>query len=352
MAGSAPTNSAAVDFEKQQAAEADAKEAKRQADLQQGQTLIDQIFNGAPVMGTKTQNFDWSTFKPQVNQQMATWISQNPTDPSAASASPISGANLPPGYTAVQTGGSTGFGGLPLTKAAAPATFGGLPATKAPAPATFGGLPASTSATSGWAIKGPDGKIYNPGDPLSYDTQYDTGQKTGGFDDAFYNSYRQKVLDYYQPDEERQYSQAKRDLTYNLARAGTLQSSAAADKQGELAYNDALQKANIVANANAQTGNLQNQIQANKESLINQLYATNDPTLTANLAESSAAATRLQDPMLTPAASLFTPALTTAGSVLSYATSPYGQYNPNASAPTSPAPAPSNASSGKTIPYS
>ncbi len=46
MAGSAPTNTAAVDFEKQQAAEADAKEAARQASLQQGQTLIDQIFNG------------------------------------------------------------------------------------------------------------------------------------------------------------------------------------------------------------------------------------------------------------------------------------------------------------------
>ena len=58
------------------------------------------------------------------------------------------------------------------------------------------------------------------------------------------------MLDYYQPDEQRQYDAAQRDLTYSLARAGTLQSSTAADKQGELAYSDALQKANIVANAN------------------------------------------------------------------------------------------------------
>ena len=124
------------------------------------------------------------------------------------------------------------------------------------------------------------------------------------------------MLDYYQPDEQRQYDEAQRDLKYSLARAGTLQSSTAADKQGELAYNDALQKANIVANANTQEGNLKSQIQSNKQALINQLYSTEDPTLTANLAESSAQATRLQDPTLTPAAALFTPALTTVGSAV------------------------------------
>ncbi len=62
------------------------------------------------------------------------------------------------------------------------------------------------------------------------------------------------MLDYYNPDEAKQYSEAQRDLTYNLARAGTLQSSTAADKPGDLAYNDALQKANIVANANHPDG--------------------------------------------------------------------------------------------------
>ena len=143
-----------------------------------------------------------------------------------------------------------------------------------------------------WALKDASGKIYNQGDPLTITPQYDTGQTTGGFDDAFYNAYKQKVLDYYQPDEQRQYDAAQRDLTYSLARAGTLQSSTAADKQGELAYNDALQKANIVANANTQEGNLKSQIQANKQSLINQLYSTEDPTLTANLAESSANASQ------------------------------------------------------------
>jgi hypothetical protein len=128
-----------------------------------------------------------------------------------------------------------------------------------------------------------------------------------------------------------------------------LESSTAGDKQGELAYNDALQKANIVANANAQEGTLKSQIQANKQSLINQLYSTEDPTLTANLAESSAAASRLQNPTLTPAASLFAPALSAAGAVGNYLTSPYGLYGSGGSsgAGGTPSVRPANESSGK-----
>ena len=302
MSGSQPTNNSAVDFEKEQAAEADQKEAERQARLTQGQTLIDQIFNGSPVMGTKTNNFDWSTFNPAADLMRA-----------ASTPGGTVGSNLPAGYTAVQVAApSTGKTAAPSYNVAPTYSTSVRGQTTLNQPASGAGGGAGMT----WALKGPDGKIYNQGDPLSYDTTYDTGQKTGGFDDAFFNDYKQKVLDYYQPDEQRQYDAAQRDLKYSLARAGTLQSSTAADKQGELAYNDALQKANIVANANTQEGNLKSQIQSNKQALINQLYSTEDPTLTANLAESSAQATRLQDPQLTPAAALFTPALSTVGSAV------------------------------------
>ena len=300
MAGSAPTNNSAVQFEQQQAAEADQKEAARQASLQQGQNLIDQIFNGTPV--TTPQAYDWSTFKaPQaMPAAMSQWLAKNP-------------------------------------------------GTAAPDFSQTGSAPAGYTATQG-GVKDASGKFYAQGTPLTVQTP--TGATTGGFDDAFYNKYKQQVLDYYQPDEQRQYEQAQRDLTYNLARAGTLVSSTAGDKQGDLAYNDALQKANIVANANAQTGQLQQQIQSNKQDLINQLYATDDPTLTANLAESSAKASQLQNPTLTPAASLFTPITVGATSALSglgYGASPYA--SPYTQPVASPTPAASNASSGKTINY-
>ena len=297
MSGSAPTNNTAVQFEQQQAAEADAKEAQRQARLTQGQQAIDQIFNGSPV--TTPQAYDWSTFKaPQAMPAvMSQWLAKNP---GAAAPDFSQTGSAPAGYTATQGG-----------------------------------------------VKDASGNFIAQGQPLTIQTP--TGQTTGGFDDAFYNNYKQKVLDYYQPDEQRQYDEAQRNLKYGLARAGTLQSSTAADKQGELAYNDALQKANIVANANAQEGNLKSQIQSNKQSLINQLYSTEDPTLTANLAQSSAAASRLQDPMLTPAAALFTPALTTVGSAAYGMLYPGQQYGGTAfnTAPSSPTPAAAGTSSGK-----
>lgn len=284
MSGSQPTNNSAVQFEQEQAAQADQQEAARQARLTQGQQAIDQIFNGTPV--TSPQAYDWSTFKAPdaMPAVMSQWLAKNP---GAAVPDFSQTGSAPAGYTATQGG-----------------------------------------------VKDASGKFYAQGTPLTVQTP--TGATTGGFDDAFYNDYRQKVLDYYQPDEQRQYDEAQRDLTYSLARAGTLQSSTAADKQGELAYNDALQKANIVANANTQTGNLKSQIQSNKQALINQLYSTEDPTLTANLAESSAAASRLQDPTLTPAAALFTPALTTVGSTVNGLLYPSGQgtsafANPNQS---------------------
>lgn len=314
MSGSQPSNTAAVDFEKQQAAEADAKEAARQQRLTQGQTLIDQIFNGAPVMGTKTSNFDWSTFNPGI--------------PGVTAASA-----LPAGYKTVQIPGATTTAASPTSLNTAYAgqysnnpSGGGGGSGRDPTQIAAGPAAGSQAYSAPtWGLQDASGKITKQGDPLSISSQYDTGQKTGGFDDAFFNDYKQKVLDYYQPDEQRQYDSAQRDLKYSLARAGTLQSSTAADKQGELAYSDALQKANIVANANSQEGQLKSQIQSNKQALINQLYSTEDPTLTANLAESSAQATRLQDPTLTPAAALFTPALTTVGSAVNGLLYPTGQ---------------------------
>ena len=317
MSGSTPTNTSAVDFEKQQAAEADAKEAARQQRLQQGQTAIDQIFSGSPVMGTKTSNYDWSTFQP------------------GSGMAPASG--MPAGYTAVRVPGTTTTAGSGAAGRGAPP--GALLSTNAAGEPVYntGGTGSTTSAPA-WGLEDASGKITRQGDPLSVTSTYDTGQTSGGFDDAFYNNYKQKVLDYYQPDEQRQYDAAQRDLRYGLARAGTLQSSTAADKQGELAYSDALQRANIVANANTQTGNLQNQIQSNKQSLINQLYTTEDPTLTANLAESSAKASQLQDPTLTPAAALFSPALTSVGSAVGAYMNPYQNVGLTTGYPTGATP--------------
>lgn len=329
MSGSTPTNTSAVDFEKQQAAQAAATEAQRQASLTAGQNAINAIFDGTPVMADTTSNFDWSKFTP------------------GSGLAPASG--MPAGYTAVRVPAATASPtGAPT--AASRSGIIGMNSNNTPIYAPTTGAAAAPANATTWGLEDASGKITKQGDPLSITTSTPTGATTGGFDDAFYNNFRQQVLDYYNPDEAKQYSEAQRDLTYNLARAGTLQSSTAADKQGDLAYNDALQKANIVANANAQTGNLQNQIQQNKSDLINQLYATDDPTEAANMAETSAHASQLQNPTLTPAAALFTPALSAAGSAATAYNYPLPlQPGTPATGLVSPTPSSSTSSSGKSV---
>lgn len=307
MSGSQATNNQAVQFEEQQAAQAAQKDAERQQRLTQGQQLIDQIFNGQPVMASQTKNYDWSTFK-------------QPTTAGAAYGATSQPSGTPAGYTAVMVpakGGTTGGAGAILPGGGAhPGGYGG------------GGMV--------WALKDASGKIYYQGQPLTYTTQVDTGKRTGGFDDAFYQGYNQKVLDYYNPQENKNYAEAQRNTLYNMANQGLINSSAAADAYGNLAYNDALNKAAIVANANQQTGDLKNQILSNKQAMINELYSTEDPTLTANLAASSAAASRLQTPTLTPNAAFLAPlaagglsAVGAYGSPAINYNSPYGVSYPN-----------------------
>jgi hypothetical protein len=106
---------------------------------------------------------------------------------------------------------------------------------------------AGTPGTAGSAayIRGPDGKIYRQGDTISYNEQYDTGQNSGGFGEDFFNRFRQGMLDTYMPQVEKQYGEAKDDLTYGLARAGTGRSSAAVDATADLAEENRINRANI-----------------------------------------------------------------------------------------------------------
>lgn len=276
MAGSKATNTASIDFQKQQAAQADLKEQQRQAALNQGTNQINQIFGGTPVMGTRSQGFDWSTYQPPTPAQSA------------------SGRSFSAG---------------------------------APTPATPGGaLPEGFSYAAGGVV-GPDGTFHPKGSSFNYNASYDTGARTGGFSDDYYNNYRQNFLNLNQPEEQRQFDMAKRDLTYNLARGGLMNSSVAADKTGELAYQDAINKAKTVSDADTATAALRSQVDQQKQAAINQLYATNDPSLAANLAESSAKGLQLQNPTLTPSAALFDPALSAVGTYTAAQTSPYNAVN-------------------------
>src|SRR4029077_7592784 len=60
------------------------------------------------------------------------------------------------------------------------------------------------------------------------------------FDDSFYNKYQQANLDYNLPQLTDQYDKAKMGMTYDLARAGTLRSTAAGYAQSLLEKQNAV----------------------------------------------------------------------------------------------------------------
>lgn len=327
MAGAKSQNSQAIDFQKQQAAEAKVKEAQRQARLTQGQEVIDRVYGGAPVMRDVSKRFDWAGFKPPAAGETA--------------------ANIPAGYTATQVAAPTAPATAAGRRAAMRTTGRGTQAAPwspdtgnpdrqgiiTPQAAAPVGTVRPAAASKMWALKGPGGQTFTQGTPFDYTAQEDTGQRTGGFNDEFYNKYRTNYLNLYNPEEQRQHDIAGSELGFNLARAGLGRSSVAAAKQGELEYQDALQKAKIFSDADIATAGLRSDVDKQKQAVISQLYATEDPTLAQNLASSSAKGIQLQNPTLTPGTAFFDPAISAVGGFFQNATSPYGRP-PSVSGPS------------------
>jgi hypothetical protein len=157
-------------------------------------------------------------------------------------------------------------------------------------------------------------------------TAIDTLFGPQNFGDAFYNKYNKAELDYTQPQLADQYDKAKQGMTYDLARAGTLRSSAAGYAQALLEKQNALNQAGLSAKADTDTAALRQSIASQQNQAYNQLYATEDPTVAANTAATSVGNAQLTQPNLTPLANAFQPVAIGLGSALSQ---PYGQYAAN-----------------------
>jgi hypothetical protein len=332
---SKPDNSEVVQQQKQQAAEEAAKEAARQQRLQTGLASIKAAFEGSPVMASQATPYDWSKFNPAAAGR----------DPNTL-ATTYSGANLPAGYSVVSVPtGAGGAGGAAATpKFTGGASAAGQPIYNAsgqvvgvsraiaPGPADSGqfyggqiggtrggassqysvnttGAPASGggggAASTTFAIRGPDGRIYNRGDPLSITSQVDTGQRTGGFDDAFYNKYKQSVLDYYMPQVQDQYKKAREQATYGLGRSGNLRSSAANTLVADLAKQNAINEAGVRNQADTAAGDLRSQVSTERQKATSQLYATEDPEIAAQQSLSAVRDISLKQPDLSPLSALF-----------------------------------------------
>lgn len=124
------------------------------------------------------------------------------------------------------------------------------------------------------------------------------------FDDGFFGDIRQGYIDLAQPDLEDQYADAREATTYNLARAGTLDSSIRSDAFGELEERRGTELQNLFDQAQGYETDARNNIENARADLISQLQVTGDATGAANAALARAEALAAP-PTYTPIQQLF-----------------------------------------------
>lgn len=126
-----------------------------------------------------------------------------------------------------------------------------------------------------------------------------------GFDDGFFDKFQKTQLDYYQPQLDDQFSDAKDDLTFALARAGTLKSSVANEKFADLTSAYDTQRAGLVANAASAASDMRSRVQSEKSSLVSLLNATGDADRAGNEALSRSQILFKEQPSYSPLGDIF-----------------------------------------------
>ena len=121
--------------------------------------------------------------------------------------------------------------------------------------------------------------------------------------DTFYNRYKQSAIDTMKPQIDRQYADANKELTYRLADAGTLRSSAAADSTADLIGQKDAATVSMNQKADNAAADLRTRVMSEKQNAENQLYATFDPDMALTQSLNSVQNLRLADPDLTGAMS-------------------------------------------------
>lgn len=301
--GAVATNDQLVAMQQQQAAQATEANVERNARLQYGTNEINQIFQGHPAGATQV---DLSALKQPGFGAGADWI------------------------TATKAGGAVAYGGY-IWNGSSWVPDPNASSEPGMLPSGYGvrQMPDSGGATQ-YGLYGPDNNLITTGSSIAdlANSQIWTGGDPskgteGGFQPSFYDKYTQSMLDYYLPQEGQQYTQARSNLAYSLARAGSLNSSVAGMDVAKLAQQDQINQAQIAAQADNATGQLRTQVQQDQEAALNQLYSTEDPSVAASTAENMVANAQLTKPLLNPIGALFTPISVGVGTAMTGYTNPY-----------------------------
>lgn len=130
-------------------------------------------------------------------------------------------------------------------------------------------------------------------------------QTFGQFNDDYFNKLSKSYLDYAQPQLDDQYTNAKKYITYALARNGTTHSSIAGDEFGDLAKQYATNETGLNSTAADYANRARADVAANKSSVIGQLNASGDADA-ATTAALSASRVLAAPPSFSPLSALFT----------------------------------------------
>ena len=125
------------------------------------------------------------------------------------------------------------------------------------------------------------------------------------FNDAYYGDRKTAFLDFYRPQLDDQFSDAKDQLTFGLARNGILNSTMAGDQSAKLSKDYATNWASIVSKADADVNNLKSNVANEKSALVQQLNATADADRVTNDALSRTQQMFQQRPDYNPLGDIF-----------------------------------------------
>lgn len=145
------------------------------------------------------------------------------------------------------------------------------------------------------------------------------------FDPSYFQGAQQSVMDAYQPQIDRQFGQANRQVRSGLASRGILESTAGGRQLGDLlrSYGDARTD---LANRSVDFANQQrSEVERQRQNLLAQNQVAADPSQASTLATAAASAVQPTAPALS-FGDIFAGAINTAGNAIQYRS-----LNPNAS---------------------
>lgn len=131
-----------------------------------------------------------------------------------------------------------------------------------------------------WGYRDEDDREFHSVAPDQiYSNTKSTGE--GGFGDKFYQGLEKSYMDFANPELERQFNDARKQLIFALGRSGTLASSSAAQRQSQLEQERARYQTDIVNRARSYSNSARSDVEDARDNLIAQLTATEDPSAAA-----------------------------------------------------------------------